>query len=116
MLDFISQGLRSAKLQTLEQIQVLEDRVKKHIAERAAAIKAGTGIEAVAGIKRKGSTAIESTKKRRRGQDLPDDSDIQDQQQQCGLDFAYMLWGFSQKIQIAGVCRSVMSRSGGCRG
>ncbi len=114
MLGFISQGLRSVKLQTLEQIQVLATREKKHIADKASAIKAGLGAEAVAGIKRKGSTGLESAKKRGRGQVLPDDSDIQGQQQNlCGLDFGYMLWGFSQKVQVAGVCRSVMSRSGG---
>jgi hypothetical protein len=97
---FLSQARRGV-IPTLLEIRAMTDREKINIAGRAALIKAGK-VDNAAG-KRKIEPAAASARKRVRGQDLPDEEDIEHQDKKHILDIGYILWGHSLKPQIAGV-------------
>jgi hypothetical protein len=105
-LGFLVQGQRPNKfnvLRTLEDISELAELEKDNVKKKAALIKSGLAAKKeTAGAKRKGS-ALEGGKKRPRGADLPEDEDIEYVGKKTALDIPFILWGFSQKVQVAGV-------------
>ncbi len=77
---------------------------KDNIRNKAASIKSGIAVKKDSGgVKRKGTAQPDGAKKRGRGANMPDDEDVETGGKKSPLDVPYMLWGFSQKLQISGV-------------
>jgi hypothetical protein len=106
------QGQRPNKfsvLKTLEEIRVLADKERIAIARRAAEAKSGSASSAgTSAAKRRSSDNTPLGKKPRVDTETVDLSGVDSLQKGRvdGLDLAFIMWGHSQKIQVAGVASS----------
>jgi hypothetical protein len=106
---FPFQGLRANKfatLRTLSEIRVLADREIDNVRKKAKVIAVGVaGGKGDSGTKRKGSMLAAGGKKPRGA--LPEDEDVEHREKNS-INVPFVLWGFSQKKQVAGVRRLVV--------
>ncbi len=90
-------------MRTLDEIKVLADKELVAIAKRAADIKNGVVATVTKGTKRKGGAELATPRKKGSGTTSELIEIDTPHKKNQGLNLPYILWGHSQKIQIAGV-------------
>ncbi len=107
-LIFTCKGQRASRvkvLHTLGQLRILADQAKDIISKNKAQITQGLdGKEAVAGVKRKPNGSLVTPRKAARLEDVKIEGARDKKSAIDGINLPYILWGNSQKVQVAGVC------------